>query len=271
MMRIDYSETLRRGDAYRRSGEISIKMGRQQLQELFEKKFRDSVSTDDIEVGFAGDIIHKSMTLPVRDLSALPSVLAARKIDEIIKIKRNSKNTGSTSIMARMMHARLYGSDDPYVSRSVAELVREKEEIRQKYRHRDQHFLFEIHRQEICLVIYNQGGEPIVDPSLELLLPQDEDFHVADELPKVRRSGGLADRQGKDGDSYPSVRFNKSAIHVTHKTGDIPVGAPVAAFSTPLRVCIGPGLAGRRFGIRYSLYGQNLRAPAKGTLRLDFK
>jgi hypothetical protein len=250
---------------------MAIKMGRQQLQALFEKKFRDSVSTDDIEVGFAGDIIHKNMNIPACDLSRLPSAIAAGKIDQIIKIRRNSRNSGSTSIMARLVHARLYGSDDPYVSRSVEELTEEKEAIRKKFRHRDENFLFETHRQEIGLVIYNQGREPIIDASLQLVLPKDDDFHVADALPKVQRNGNLANRLARDTAPYPTVRFEKNAIHVTHQIGDIPIGEPVAAFAAPLRVCAGPGLAGRRFGIRYALHGQNLRAPAKGTLRLDFK
>lgn len=271
MMRIDYSETLRRGDAYRRSGNMAIKMGRPQLQALFEKKFRDSVSSDDIEVGFAGDIIHKNLNIPAGDLSQLPSAIAAGKIDQLIKIRRKSKNSGSTSIMARLVHARLYGSDDPYVSRSVEELLQEKEETRKKFRHRDEHFLFETHRQEIGLVIYNQGREPIVDASLELVLPKDDDFHVARVLPKVRRNGNLANRLAKDTAAYPTVRIEQKAIYVTHKIGDIPIGQPVAAFEAPLRVFAGPGLAGRRFGVRYALNGQNLRIPAKGTLRLDFK
>ena len=59
MMRIDYSEKLRRGDAYMRVNDAAIKMGRRQLSDLFERKFRDSVSAGDIEIGFPGEIIHK--------------------------------------------------------------------------------------------------------------------------------------------------------------------------------------------------------------------
>lgn len=271
MMRIDYSETLRRGDAYKRSGELSIKMGRQQLMQLFEKKFRDSVSTEDIEVGFAGDIIHKSMTLRHSDLSTMPSRIAAAKIEQMVKIRRKSRDTGSTSVMARLMHARLYGSDDPYVSRTVEELVTEIEETPIKYRHEDGNFLFEKNRKEIQLVVYNQGKEPILDASLELALPKDDDFYLADELPRLYRDGDLVSRPKNDAAIYPSVRLNATSIHVTHKIGDIQVGEPVAAFAAPLRVCAGPGLVGRRFGIRYALHGQNLRAPAKGTLRLNFE
>jgi hypothetical protein len=54
------------------------------------------------------------------------------------------------------------------------------------------------------------------------------------------------------------------------KIGDIPCGEPVEVFTTAPLMCIGNDLAGRRFGIRYVLHGQNLRAPARGQLKLRF-
>ena len=49
MMRVDYSEKLRRGDAYIRVDDMPVKMGRRQLQEMFERKFHDLVSANRIE------------------------------------------------------------------------------------------------------------------------------------------------------------------------------------------------------------------------------
>ena len=54
------------------------------------------------------------------------------------------------------------------------------------------------------------------------------------------------------------------------KLGDIPPGEFVDVFEVPLRLCVGAGLQGKRFGMQYSLFAQNLRAPAKGKLRLLF-
>jgi hypothetical protein len=270
MMRIDYSETLRRGDAYMRSKDTAIKMGRQQLRTLFERKFHDSVSAKDIEVGFPGEIIHKTLTLPSCDLAQLPSAVAADKLEQLIKIQFNSRDSGSTSVMARLVHARLYGSDDPYVSRTADTLMEEMKQIQHKYRNQDRQFLFEKNREEIQLVVYNQGQEPIADASIVLVLPKDGDFFVADRPPKIRRNGKFVGRSSDETAAYPSVRFHKSSIHITNKIGDIRVGEPVDVFARPLRVCIGPGLIGRRFGMHYALHGQNLRSPAKGTLRLNF-
>jgi len=270
MMRVDYSETLRRGDAYMRVGDAAMKMGRPQLQALFERKFRDAVSTKDIEVGFTGDIIHKNLTLRSCDLAELPSAVAAGKLEQLIKIQLNSSDSGSTSVMARLVHARLYGSDDPYVSRTPDELMREMEQIQYEYRDHDRYFLFETHCEDVQLVVYNQGREAIIDASIHLVLPKDGDLYVADRLPKIRRNDKFVDRLPGKHASYPDVRFHEKSVQITHKIGDIGVGEPIEVFVCPLRICVGAGLVGRRFGIRYALHGQNLRSPAKGTLRLNF-
>ena len=271
MMRIDYSEKLRRGDAYTRSNDNVMKMGRRQLSELFERKFRDSVSAGDIEIGFPGEIIHKDLSLAVCDLSALPSAEASMKLDQLISIRSKSRSSGSTTVMARLTHARLFGADDPYVDRSPEDLMIEMQQLRVKYRNHDNHFLFESHAERLQMVVYNQGDEPIIDASLSLVMPNHNAFYVADKLPKLPRKDGFADRTPDEIASYPSVILKDDAVHVTVKVGDVPVGEPLDVFVSPLRLCVGKELSGKRFGIRYSLHGQNLRAPAKGNLRLLFK
>jgi hypothetical protein len=271
MMRIDYSEKLRRGDAYTRSKENVMKMGRRQLSELFERKFRDSVSAGDIEIGFPGEIIHKDLSLGVCDLSQLPSAEASQKLNQLIDIRARSKSTGSTTVMARLTHARLFGADDPYVDRSPDELMQEMQQLRVKYRDQDNHFLYETHAERLQMVVYNQGEEPILDASLSIILPNHNAFYLAETLPKIPRKNGFADRTPDEIASYPSVTLKDDSVQITSKIGDIPVGEPIDGFSSPLRLCIGNELGGKRFGVRYSLHGQNLRAPAKGKLRLMFK
>jgi hypothetical protein len=271
MMRIDYSERLRRGDAYLRSNESVMKMGRRQLSELFERKFRDSVSAGDIEIGFPGEIIHKDLTLQSCDLSILPSAEASRKLNQLIAIRQRPKRSGSTTLMARLTHARLFGSDDPYVDRSPDDLVQEIKELRLKYRDQDNHFLFESRAERVQMVVYNQGEEPIIDASLSLLMPNHNAFHVADTLPRVPRGDGFASRTADEIATYPSVTLKDDAVQVTSKIGDIEAGEPVDVFGSPLRICVGKDLSGKKFGVRYALHGQNLRAPATGNLRINFR
>lgn len=271
MMRADFSEKLRRGDAYKRVKNAAVKMGRRQLMELFERKFRDSVSAGDIEVGFPGEIIHKSLQLPTCDLSAMPSALASAKLEEMLTIRNVATNSGATTMVARLTHARLYGTEDPYVDRSPEDILMELNQIRSRYRNEDDYFLFEERAQQLQLVVYNQGQEPIVDASLSIALPNHNAFYVADRLPKRPVNDRYVDRTPDEIASYPAVTLKDDSVHITAKIGDIPPGEPAEIFTSPLLMCIGDDLRGRRFGIRYALNGQNLRAPAKGQLKLSFR
>lgn len=270
MVRADYSEHLRRGDAYKRVRNMPVKMGRRQLLKLFEQKFRDSVSTADIEVGFPGEIIHKQFSLPTCDLADLPSALASAKLHEMLDIRNQSIAKGSTTMVARLAHARLYGTEDPYVDRSPTIILQELEQLGEKYRHQDNHFLFRKNGRKLQLLVYNQGEEPVVDASLTLVLPHHPACHIADELPRRKINDIFVARTPDEIAEYPTVTAKGNAVQIMTKIGNIPVGEPVEIFATPLLMCIGNELQGRRFGMRYRLHGQNLRSPAKGRLKLVF-
>jgi hypothetical protein len=270
MMRVDHSETLRRGDAYMRANDRAVKMGRRQLQSLFEQKFRESVSDASIEIGFPGEIIHKDRKVPVHDLSQLPSAIATAKLKQLIDIKSGMKSSGSTTMVARLTHARLFGTDSPYEDRSPDELAAEMREIRQRYRSQDEHFLFEQHSEELQFVVYNQGEDVIRDASLSLVQPNHADFYVASQLPKILQDDRFVDRTPAEQAEYPSVSLSDDSVQVSGKLGDIPSGELMEVFTAPLRICVGNDLSGRRFGVQYSLFAKNLRAPARGKLRLLF-
>lgn len=270
MMRVDHSEQLRRGDAYVRVKDTPVKMGRRQLQELFELKFHGSMSEDIVEVGFAGEIIYKDLKVPTIDLSKMPSAIERGKLGELIDVTRQSQDLGSASGLARLTHARLYGSDSPYEDRTPTSLLQEKSVAGETYEQEDRHFLFEINAQKIQLVVLNQSDNPIENASLSLLMPQHEAFYVANRLPDILRDGKFVDRGPVEIGDYPSVIIKDNAIHVSCSLGDIPGGAPVPAFERSLRICVGTELKGRKFGIQYALHGKNLRHPAQGKLRLLF-
>ncbi len=271
MMRIDYSETLRRGDAYLRKGTSVVKLGRRQLQEMFEKKFHESVSHESVEVGFPGEIIHKDVQLPTLDLSKMPSAIAAGKLRQMLDTREKFANTGSTTMMARLTHARLFGSDAPYEHRSADELMQEVADIRKKHKQEDQLFLYEDHVQKLQLVVYNQGDEPIENATVSLVLPNHNSFYVASQLPKLLKDDRWIERGPAERAAYPAVNLKDDSIHVSSTLGEVSTDAPVEVFETPLRLCVGRELKGRKLGIRYSLFGSNLRKPAKGKLRLLFR
>ena len=270
MMRIDYSETLRRGDAYVRVNDTAVKMGRRQLQSMFEKKFKDSVSAANVEIGFPGDIIHKDKEITTCSFDRLPSVVASSKLHELIEAKSRVHASASNTMVARLTHARLFGSDSPYEDRSTEEIMAEMRQLERRYRDHDNHYLFEEHLTPLQLVVYNQGAEEIRDASLSLIMPNHNAFHVATQLPRIPRDDGFVARTPIEQSEYPSVSLRDGSVQVSVKLGDIEPGEPTEVFNAPLRICVGTDLKGRRIGIQYSLFAQNLRTAAKGKLRLLF-
>jgi hypothetical protein len=270
MMRVDYSETLRRGDAYTRTNDSAVKLGRRQLQSMFERKFKDSVSAANVEIGFPGDIIHKDKKIETCGMQKLPSAIASSKLHELIEAKSRVHASASNTVVARLTHARLFGSDTPYEDRSTEEILAEMRQIERRYCDHDNHFLFEVHVKPVQLVVLNQGTEVIRDASLSLALPNHNDFHVATQLPKIPRDNVFVERTPAEQSEYPSVSLRDDSIQVSVKVGDIEPGEPIEVFNAPMRICVGTSLKGRRIGIQYSLFAQNLRAAAKGKLRLLF-
>ena len=270
MMRIDYSETLRRGDAYARVNDQPVKMGRRQLQALFEKKFQHAVSAANIEVGFPGEIMHKDLKVATRSLDKLPSRIAGAKLHELIEAKRQVQASAVNTMVARLTHARLFGTDSPYEERSTEEIMEEMRQIERRYQHHDNFFLFENEATLVQLMILNQGKEQLRDPSLTLVMPNHGSFHVATELPRIPRDDKFIERTPGEQAGYPSVSLHDNSVQVSVKLHDIEPGEPTEAFELPMRICVGDELKGRRVGIQFSLFAQNLRAPAKGKLRLLF-
>jgi len=271
MMRIDHSETLRRGDAFVRVNGAAIKLGRRQLQEMFEKTFHESESAKLIEVGFPGEIMHKVRQFRTTDFAHMPSAIASSKLNQLLQVQSNSIHSGATTGIARLTHARLFGSDDPYITKTSSELVEEIGQIEFKHRDDDERFLFEENAEKLQFVIYNQGDTPIHDASLTLTMPNHPSFLVADHLPNFVQDDPFVSQRLPEFGKYPAVKISKAAIHVSNTIGKVPCGEPVFAFDVPLRVCAGSELKGRKFGIRYALSAANLRYPAKGTLRLVFQ
>jgi len=270
MMRVDHSELLRRGDAFMRVKDSAVKMGRHQLKSLFEKHFRDSIPATSVEIGFAGDIIYKDLRVGTRDLTKLPSAVASAKLSQLLEAKSPERGATTNSMLARLTHARLFGSDEPYENKSTDDIVAEMRQIKDQYFDHDMHFLFEKQHEELQLVILNHGDEALRSASLSLVMPIHEAFNIATSLPLAPQGGGFVERSPAEQAAYPTVVLRDAAAQITVDLGDVEPEQPIQLFAIPLRICADDAIKGRRVGIQYTLTAGNLRAPAKGKLRLLF-
>jgi hypothetical protein len=124
---------------------------------------------------------------------------------------------------------------------------------------------------QVQLVVLNQGEDTIEEAALSLVMPNHEAFHVASSLPKRPRNDGYVARTPTEQADYPSVTVKEDKVNISSNLGRLLPDVPVQVFSTPLRVCVGRELHGRKLGVHYSLFGSNLQRPVKGQLRLLFE
>ena len=270
MMRVDYSERLRRGDAYVRVDRTALKVGRRTLLQMFARRSENAVQEDSIEIGFPGEVIQKTFTVPTVDLGRLPSLLAHGKLSELAGIRNATKNTGSTTTMARLTHMRLFGSDTPYEDRSDTGILQEIKQLDEKHETSDYKFLYEDNVHKLQLTILHQGDTPLENASLAMALPIHDALHVAGAIPTgTPQTTAIQDCQSSAG-CYPVVSFNGDRVHATATIGTIPAGVPVNAFDIPLRICVGSDLAGKQMSIRYKLFASNLSESVEGKLVVVF-
>ncbi len=146
----------------------------------------------------------------------------------------------------------------------------EMTQIKRRYSDQDNYFLFEEHKRDVQIVVFNQGDEPLLNAAITVVMPNHGALYVATQLPRMPKDDRYIARTPAEQADYPAVTLRDDSIQISAKLDDIEPGEPVAAFKIPLRICVGEALKGRRVGLQYSVHAQNLRSPAKGTLRLFF-
>lgn len=270
MMRIDHSDLLRRGDAFVNVNGTPVRMGRNQLQGMFASRFSGALPETSIEVGFPDEIVRKQLNVSTIDLDSLPSAVHMHKTRQVIDAIARARGTGSTSMMARLTHARLFGSDSPYRNQSTEELMQLAERAQEIHGDADAHYLFETSACKLQLVVLNHGNDLLRGATLSLSLPHHAALFVATALPRAPRGSAFEDRSPLELEDYPPVAVSKRHVRVAVPLDDVPPGTRVSAFRAPLRINAGSELKGRRIGIHYLLSAGNLRKSVTGRLRLHF-
>ena len=215
----------------------------------------DGVAPGQVEVGFVGGMTHQRISLPVCDLSQLPSVLAAGKIRQLLMTQKQASGTGNTTMMVRLTHARLFGDASSYQPQTPEAMAEQMRRITLRHRADDRRFMFEKNGGELQVRVFNQSAKAIEAAAMTLSLPNLSGLYVA--------------RDPADED-YPQVDINEDVAVVTVKLGPIAPGTACSVFKKPVKLCAGQGLDGQRLAIRYRLTGPNLSAPVEGVLEVNF-
>jgi hypothetical protein len=257
------SESLPAGGGWIRSGTRQERLLRKHLQKIFEARFQRQ-ECGDIAVGFPGDLPREELVLPVMPLEALPSEEVARKLNRMIDARRVSKAVlgRSDTRIARLVHAQVVGSAEPYRERGTKTLRALVRKAPLEHLEADAYYQFETRAHRLNLLLNNLSDRAQKDLTLTLKFPRIDGVGVAD---RIHSPPG--ERSSKHG-PYPKVDVGPRTIVVQARGLEIPFGGSIAAFYEPLRLLLREEVAGQTIRVAYSLQGPTLGRPVRGRLKI---
>jgi hypothetical protein len=252
------------GSGWIRCGIKQRPLLREDLQRIFEKRFRTAGASAEIRVGFHGRVPREEITLPVLPLDAMPSVLAARRVEKMLDARRLSKAVlGRTDThIARLVHAQVSSEAQAYQSHGTTTMKKMLRQIPKEQASADEHYQFEVRTHKLNLLVGNLTDMALSDVLLVLKIPRVEGVGV------VERLHAAPGKQAPLQERYPLVDVGPQAVTV-HASGiDIPKGATVDAFREPLRLYLREPVVGKTLPVTYSLHGRGISGAIQGTLRI---
>jgi hypothetical protein len=267
LLKRNASSAMRVGSGWIRRGAEFRRLGRADLQRMFEAKLLSRSASAEVRIGFAGHFLEQVLHLPVMSVGELPSQAASAKIRKLLAAREvvEQQCVDDRTRMQRLVHAQLFGLDSAYQPHSEETLMAKLERASEEYEAADRYCEFEERAHKVNLVIENVGGAPFEHGTLVLDFPRMDGFEVVDRL--------WPSPTGKKPpfEAYPTVDIGSRTVRVQTTIGAIAAGSKGMAFAEPLRLCLREPGAGRVVPVSYTLYVRSLRASISGALRIQIE
>lgn len=262
LLSVNATSELPAGGGWVRRGTKVAPLLRADLKRMFEAKTASTASGFALEVGFAGDSPQNEITLPVLELDALPSAVAAAKIRKLLEVQQDAKSAlGRTATgLSRLMHAQLFGVDRGYVSHSDDSLRAQIGRTADEHRAADQHYTYELRAHKINFVVRNAGDKPLDDVTMHVKVPRIDAMGIADRI--FAATGAVEDAD------YPLIRSGAHGFQIEGQLDALAPGDSRQIFRQPPRLWARAGAAGKTLPIAVTVHARELREPLRETLIL---
>ena len=271
---------LNQGDCFVRKGTQQDPMTRNDIDKIFKNKTSNNFE-DNVKIGFMDTDYSKKIKLSALEKEELPSDRAAKKIKRILEEKRNSNDILDNSGFGdfnKMMEGHSYPfSSVPYKVRSIEELEKNLENVKETYRDNDIYELFS-RSYNINFEIINEDSAYIEDGIFKLIIPNEEGlyiFHKFYEKPNNSIQSQITNLyyQNDGTENYPKINFieDESKIIVEEDVGEIKHHRSSTIYKEAIRVWINSTLSEKTIELKGILYGKNLAEPIKKSFFIEVK
>lgn len=275
MMRKQFGQGLRAGDAYIRKGSHQARVTRPDIDRMLRNRIESGFSGT-LRIGFDAPGTPEKISRPAVETIELPSQAAAKKIRAILKERQEAAcdptlaGFGHLVIGAGSLGA-AFGAT-PYAQRSDKELRENLQNVQETYAKDDLYVVFEKNATRINLTLINEGTSYIEDASIRVVIPKREGLLVADQVHhkpvNYNPLTGYMPTPYLDRLHYPSVVHHNEYVEVTAEIGNLRHGIPTSAFQEPLRLVLGKPLIGAKISFECTVFGKQLREPRTKTLSI---
>lgn len=251
---------LQAGAGWIRRGTECLPLLRADLARLFAARQEEPADECDVAIGFPGDPPQNEITIAALSIDELPSAVAAERLRAMLEAQRDVKAAfGRTQTqLSRLMHARIFGVEQPYERHSEDSLRLSIERTAEDSRAADEHYQFELRAHKLEVVVCNRRSRPLSDATLRVTLPRLEGVGVAERL--------YAKPGASCGDGYPRVTTNARTVDIDAAIGIVPPGSTVSGFREAPRLWARPPAAGKTIAVDCTLHARELREPLHETL-----
>jgi hypothetical protein len=250
------------GIGWIRRGTQQTQLTRSDLQRLFTRRLAPSAEAVDVEIAFAGEPPRHELELPVLPLEQLPSAAAASRVRKMLEAKTTAQQVlgEMETRLSRLLHAKIFGIDQPYESHSDESLRIMINESRDEHAAADRHYELAVRAHKLELVARNRSDVALESVMLRLRLPNLAGIGVADTLYSSTGVDAAA------ATAYPLVRVGKRVIDIEADIGPLAAGETVAVFREPPRLWLREAAAGKSIALDYTIHARELREPIRDSL-----
>ncbi|MFA6371725.1 MAG: ATP-binding protein [Methanothrix sp.] len=272
MMKKDFGK-LKKGDCFIRKGSFQPKMTRQDFDRIMAKKQNNNDFSDAIRIYFSENDQSQEIELSTIGELDYPSERARRKIQAIIGRKKTSAAANSFSLYnSGSLH--LFGGV-PYEDRSIEELEKNLENLKETYHEEDYYYLFELKSHKLNITIMNLGKSYIEDASIQVNICETDGLLIPEKIypepEKPSLSSVISPRVNANLFSslnYPHVENKENRICIYAKIGNIRHLISIDAFVEPIRILLAEKSAGHELLLNCRLFGKNLKEPFETILKI---
>jgi hypothetical protein len=264
IVKTDAGSDLRRGDCWIREGGFC----RPAQRADYDRMYRVAAARQPVvQLGFATDPFQDTLSLIVPDSSQPPSALVGARIRNEIDVQRAARSVNiEDTRLSRLMHARLYGSEQRFESQGLDTLIQRYNSVLNDHRDQDNYYYFETRALQLSFSIVNTAETPLENVRVMLQMPWAESFRVADRL--YGAPGKPITKSESDLRGYPAVQKQQKLVQVLTELSRLEPGAITPMFEQPLRIAVRSELAGKKVALRYTVQAKGLKRPEEGRLKL---